>query len=111
MRFITPVLPSEVLSPHWLGISDSSHQSLARVASSSDALPMGLRVANWELGFNQSRFCHVRQVLRVYDFCAFSSSPALPPCCGPLGLSALGKVVDLWDFPPIPIPVLPGMRC
>jgi hypothetical protein len=70
---------------------------------------MGLRVTNWELGFNQSRFHPVRQVLRVCDFSAFSSPPALPPCYGPLGLSAPGEVVDLWDIPPIPIPVMLGM--
>jgi hypothetical protein len=75
---------------------------LVRVASSSDALPMGLRVTNWELGFNRFRFHHVKQVLRVCDFGVFSSPPALPPCYGPLGLSALGKVVDLWDLLRVP---------
>jgi hypothetical protein len=71
---------------------------------------MGLHRTYWELGFNQSRFHHVRQVLRVCDFSAFPSPPALPPCSGPLSLSALGKVVDLWDIPPSPIPVLPGTQ-
>jgi hypothetical protein len=85
-------------------------ESLARGASSSGALPMGRYRANWELGFSQSRLDHGRQVLRSDDFCAFSSSSALPPGSCPRGLSALGKVADLWDSPPIPIPVLPGIR-
>ena len=36
--------------------------------------------ANWELGFGQCSSHHIMQVLRVYDFSAFSSSPAFPPC-------------------------------
>ncbi len=43
------------------------------------------------------------QVLRVYAFCAFSASPALPPCYFPLCLSTSGKVVDLRDIPSIPV--------
>jgi hypothetical protein len=71
---------------------------------------MGLQTTHWELGLNQFRFHHIKQVLRICDFSAFSSPPAFPPCCGPLGLSALGKVDDLWEIPPTPIPALPGMR-
>jgi hypothetical protein len=59
---------------------------------------MGLPGTDWELGFNQSRFHHVMQDLRICDFSAFSSPSALPPCYGPLGLSTSGKAVVLWTF-------------
>src|SRR6059058_6040597 len=60
------------------------HWSLARSASSSGAMPMGLRVTNWELDFKQCSFHHIMQVLRVHSFSAFSLSPAFPPCSCPL---------------------------
>jgi hypothetical protein len=41
---------------------------------------MGLEGTDWELDFKQFSFYHIMQVLRVYDFSTFSSSPALPPC-------------------------------
>jgi hypothetical protein len=85
-------------------------ESLARGASSSGALPMGRYRANWELGFSHSRLDHGRQVLRSGDFSASSSSSAFPLGCCPLCLSVSGQVADLWDSPPIPIPVLPGIR-
>jgi hypothetical protein len=71
---------------------------------------MGLPGTDWELGFNQSRFHRVMQGLRSYDFSAFSSSSAFPPCYGPFRLSGPGKAAALGDFPPIPIPAVPGMR-
>jgi hypothetical protein len=45
---------------------------------------MGLEGTDWELDFKQLSFYHIMQVLRVYDFSTFSSSPALPPCSCPL---------------------------
>lgn len=71
---------------------------------------MGRYRTDWELGFNQSRLDHGRQVLRSGDFSASSSSSAFPPGSCPLGLSVSGQVADLWDSPLIPIPVLPGIR-
>ena len=44
----------------------------------------GSRGTDWELGFKQSRFHHIMQVLRVCDVSAFSLPPALPPCSCPL---------------------------
>jgi len=41
---------------------------------------MGLEVTDLELDFKQCSFYHIMQVLRVYDFSTFSSSPAFPPC-------------------------------
>src|SRR5713101_5039187 len=41
---------------------------------------MGNDGTNWELDFRQCSFHHIMQVLRVCDFCAFSSPPAFPPC-------------------------------
>src|SRR5262249_55228691 len=63
---------------------------------------MGRRLTNWELGFKQCSFHHIMQVLQDNAFCAFSASPALPPCCFPLCLSTSGKVADLRDIPSIP---------
>jgi hypothetical protein len=45
---------------------------------------MGLHGTDLELGFKQCSFHHIMQVLRDYDFSAFSSFPALPPCYCPL---------------------------
>ncbi len=54
--------------------------SLARSTSLLGALAMGLEVTDLELDFKQCSFYHIMQVLRVYDFSTFSSSPAFPPC-------------------------------
>src|SRR2546430_3809437 len=55
-----------------------------------------------ELGLKQCSFHHTIQILRVCDFCAFSSPPALPPCYFPLCLSTSGKVADLRDLLRVP---------
>src|SRR5262245_29573482 len=47
-------------------------------------MAIGRSATDWELGFKQCSLHHIMQVLRVCDFCAFSSPPAFPPCCCPL---------------------------
>src|SRR5205823_13807280 len=55
----------------------------SKANSSLCALAVGLEGTDWELGFKQFSFYHIMQVLRIYDFSTFSSSPAFPPCSCP----------------------------
>jgi len=80
---LSPVLTSEVRVIIYENGATPS-KSLARSTSSLGALAMGLEGTDWELDFKQFSFYHIMQVLRIYDFSTFSSSPAFPPCSCPL---------------------------
>jgi hypothetical protein len=93
-----PVFPSKMRAP--------ASFALARRNVSSGALTTGTGFTNLALGFRQSSLHPVMQVLRNHDFCAFSSSAAFPPCCGPLCLLASGKAADLWNSSSISRPLM-----
>src|SRR5262249_32845876 len=91
---VSPAFPAKVRVPNPLTERDAL--SVARtgkhlVRRSVD----GSGMDRSELGLKQCSFHHTIQILRVCDFCAFTSPPAFPPCYCPLRLSTSGKAGDL----------------